>query len=80
MSITSNRLEHHLKNLPPAGYADTGCQQERVVEEGKFGRVRGIFALLTCVVSEMSAADIPDAVPAAGPLCTHGKDTTGLAP
>ena len=55
-------------------------QLERVVEEGKVGRVLGIFALFTCVVAEMSAASPRDAVPAAGPLCTHGKDTTGLEP
>ena len=68
------------KNLIPYIVSHPGCQKEKVVEEGKIGHSSGIFALFTCVVADMSAADIPDAVPAAGPLCTHGKDTTGLAP
>ena len=58
----------------------TRWQQERVVEEGKIGHSSGIFALFTCVVAAANTAYPRDAVPAAGPLCTHGKDMTGLAP
>ena len=40
------------------GYADPQprCQKEGVVEEGKFGRVLGIFALFTCVVAAAKTA------------------------
>ena len=52
-----------LKNLLPAGYAHTGPQQERVVEEGKIGRVLGIFALFTCFLGVRTPAPPPDANP-----------------
>ena len=68
------------KNLIPYIVSHPGCQKERVVEEGKIGHSSGIFALFTCVVAAANTAYPPDAVPAAGPLCTHGKDTTGLEP
>ena len=61
-------------------YAQPRCQKERVVEEGKIGHSSGIFTLFTCVVAAANTASPRDAVPAAGPVCTHGKDKTGLAP
>ena len=68
------------KNLIPYIDPHAGCQQGRVVEEGKIGHSSDIFALFTCVVAAANTAYPRDAVPAAGPLCTHGKDMTGLAP
>ena len=68
------------KNLIPYISSHPRCQKEGVVEEGKIGHPSGIFALFTCVVAAANPDWRRDAVPAAGPLCTHGKDTTGLAP
>ena len=39
-----------------------------------------LITFFTCVVAATNTASPRDAVPAAGPLCTHGKDKPGLAP
>ena len=67
-----------IKKRNPIFISQPRCQKEGVVEEGKIGHSSGIFALFTCVVADANTASPPDAVPAAGPLCTHGKDKPGL--
>jgi len=48
-------VETH-ENVKGYNSAHAATQQERVVEEGKIGRVSGIFALFTCVVAVEPAA------------------------
>ena len=55
-----------------------GCQKERVPEEGKIG-VFPMTVHFLHALQAFSMTDSPlDAVSAAGPLCTHGKDHPGL--
>ena len=61
----------------PIYNSHAGCQKERVPEEGKIG----VF-LMTNFLHALQAFSMTayprDAVSAAGPLCTHGKDKPGL--
>ena len=67
-----------MKKLLPASAAHTRCQKKRVPEEGKIGRTYTIFDFLHAFHAPSRSAYPRDAVSAAGPLCTHGKDKPGL--
>ena len=55
-----------------------GCQKERVPEEGEIGVCSMICNFLHALQAFSMSASPRDAVSAAGPLCTHGKDKPGL--
>ena len=62
----------------PIYSSHAGCQKERVPEEGKIGVFLMTLHFLHALQA-FSMTDSPlDAVSAAGPLCTHGKDKPGL--
>jgi len=56
----------------------TGWQQKRVPEEGEIGRTYTIRDFLHAFQAPSMTDSPRDAVSAAGPLCTHGKDKPGL--
>ena len=55
-----------------------GCQKERVPEEGKIGVFPMSIHFLHALQAFSMTAYPRDAVSAAEPLCTHGKDKPGL--
>ena len=56
----------------------TRTQKGEVPEEAKIGRTITTFVLFTCALGAPMTDYPPDAVSAAEPLCTHGKDHPGL--
>ena len=56
----------------------TGWQHEGVTEESENHRVPSPFYFTHAFQAPSMSDSLPDAVSAAGPLCTHGKDKPGL--
>ena len=55
-------------------------QKRGVPEEAKIGRTITRIEFFTCALGAPMTASPRDAVSAAEPLCTHGKDHPGLGP
>ena len=55
-----------------------GCQKRGVPEKAKIGRTITRIEFFTCALGAPMTAYPRDAVSAAEPLCTHGKDLPGL--
>ena len=55
-------------------------QKGEVPEEAEIGRTITTFVFFTCALGAPMTAYPRDAVSAAEPLCTHGKDIPGLGP
>ena len=53
-------------------------QKGEVPEEAKIGRSITTFVFFTCALVAPMSPSPRDAVSAAEPLCTHGKDHPGL--
>ena len=62
----------------PIYNSHAGCQKERVPEEGEVCRTYTICYFLHALQAFSMTAYPRDAVSAAEPLCTHGKDKPGL--
>ena len=76
----SNRckLKNNSKFKETAKVPHTRCQKGRIPEEAKIGRTITTFVFFTCALGAPMTAYPLDAVSAAEPLCTHGKDHPGL--
>ena len=64
--------------LIPDCISHAGTQKERVPEEGGIGVFPMTLHFLHALQAFSMTAYPLDAVSAAGPLCTHGKDKPGL--
>ena len=62
----------------PIYSSHAGTQKERVPEEAEIGVCSMICYFLHALQAFSMTAYPLDAVSAAGPLCTHGKDKPGL--
>ena len=71
-------LQKTCKMQIPIYSSHAGCQKERVPEEGEIGVFPMICNFLHALQAFSMSAYPRDAVSAAGPLCTHGKDKPGL--
>ena len=74
------KIEKSLKNRNIQRNPHARCQKRAVPEEAKIGRTITIFVFFTCALGAPMSAYPRDAVSAAEPLCTHGKDHPGLGP
>ena len=73
-----NYLTKNMQNANSYSNPHAGTQKERVPEEDEIGVFSMTFHFLHALQAFSMTAYPLDAVSAAGPLCTHGKDKPGL--
>ena len=72
------KIKKSLKNRNIQRKAHARCQKRGVPEEAKIGRTITRIELFTYALGAPMSDSLLDAVSAAEPLCTHGKDHPGL--